>query len=226
MKESAADRLGHVLDRIEKAARRGGRNPQDVVLVAVTKTISLDRVLPFIQAGIRHIGENRVQEALLKYENADGLKSVEATLHLIGQLQSNKVKKAIGLFDVIQSLDRIALADDISRHAQAMGKSVPCLIEVKISPESSKSGVDPGRLEDFLAELKSRSSLVVKGLMGVAPLTRSAEEARPFFRQLRQLYEKARLEVLSMGMSADFEVAVEEGSTMVRLGTALFGARS
>jgi len=221
--ESAADRLGSVLEKIDKASRHAGRHPQDITLIAVTKTISLERVLPYLQAGIHHIGENRVQEALIKYSTP---LPFHPKFHLIGQLQSNKVKKAIEFFDMIQSLDRIDLADDLNRHAQALGKVVPCLIEVKISPEQTKAGLEPDQLEAFLSQLKSRASLAIKGLMGIAPLGADGESARPFFARLRKLFEKAKLEILSMGMSSDFEVAIEEGATMVRLGTALFGARS
>lgn len=223
---AAADRLGRIVDRIDSAARRAGRNPKDITLVAVTKTISLDKVLPFIRAGIHHIGENRVQEALSKFRTSEGGKQVHAMVHLIGPLQSNKAKKAAAFFDMIQSLDRIDLADDLNRHAAEVGKIIPCLVEVKISSEESKSGVEPDRLDDFLAQLKTRTHLAIKGLMGIAPLDAQGAEARPFFARLRGLFEKAKLDVLSMGMSSDFETAIEEGSTMVRIGTALFGQRA
>jgi len=225
--DSAAERLGRVMERIEKAARRSSRNPQDITLVAVTKTFSFEHILPFLQAGVRHIGENRVQEALSKYQNPDGSRRVAgATLHLIGQLQSNKARKAVDFFDMIQSLDRMDLAQDVNRHAQAAGRVMPCLLEVKISAETTKTGLDPEKLNDFLAQAKTLSAVSIKGLMGIAPLTKTPEEARPFFRRLRQLFEKTKLEILSMGMSADFEAAIEEGSTMVRIGTALFGSRA
>ena len=223
--DAAAERLGRVLDRIEKAARRSGRKSQDITLVAVTKTIPFDKILPFLQAGVGHLGENRVQEAFQKYSQADGTRRTKAKMHLIGQLQSNKAKKAVELFDMVQSLDRLSLAEDLNRHAQEAGKKLPCLIEVKISPEESKSGLDPQQLDDFVTQIKDKDSLDLQGLMGIAPQTRTPEEARPFFRALRQLFEKTKLNILSMGMSSDFEVAIEEGSTMVRIGTALFGAR-
>jgi pyridoxal phosphate enzyme (YggS family) len=224
--ESAADRLGRILERIDQAARGAGRDPKDITLVAVTKTISLDKVLPFIRAGIHHIGENRVQEALSKWSVANDSGSEKPKFHLIGHLQSNKAKKAVEFFDVIQSLDRLDLADDLNRHAHELGKAASCLVEVKISSEQTKSGVDPEKLADFLGQLKSRTSLAIKGLMGIAPFDVNTQTARPAFHKLRQLFEKAKLEVLSMGMSNDFEIAIEEGATMVRIGTALFGPRA
>jgi len=224
--DAATERLGRILDRIDKAARRSGRKSQDITLVAVTKTIPFDAILPFLQAGVGHVGENRVQEALTKYSIGPDEGYKRPKLHLIGQLQSNKAKKAVAGFDMIQSLDRLSLAEDLNRQAQAAGKKLPCLIEVKISPEESKSGLDPEQLEDFVTRMKGMTSLDLQGLMGIAPQTRTPEEVRPFFRRLRGLFEKAKLSVLSMGMSSDFEVAIEEGSTMVRIGTALFGART
>lgn len=226
MQDLVLERIESVQARLRAAAKRSGRNPEDITLVAVTKTVPFERVFPFLQSGIRHIGENRVQEAVAKFQNPDGAKRVDAILHLIGPLQTNKARKAVGLFDMIQTLDRAELADDLDRHAKAQGRRVPCLVEVKISPEPAKHGLAPERLFDFLAELKSRASLQIKGLMGVAPLTQTAEEARPFFASLRKLFEKSGLEILSMGMSRDFEVAIEEGATLIRIGTALFGSRS
>lgn len=223
---SATDRINLVFERINNAAQRAGRSPQEITLVAVTKTIPLERILPYLEAGVHHIGENRVQEALAKFQNPDGSKSVRASLHLIGQLQSNKAKKAAALFDQVQSLDRLDLADDLNRHAQALGKVLPCLIEVKISPEDSKSGVAPEALEGLLGQLKSRTSLSIEGLMGIAPQDTAGDAARPYFAKLRRLCEDSKLKVLSMGMSSDFEAAIAEGSTMIRLGSVLFGPRA
>jgi PLP dependent protein len=199
---------------------------EDITLVAVTKTIPFEKILPFVQAGVRHLGENRVQEALLKYQKPDGSRQVEADLHLLGQLQTNKAKKATALFDVVQSLDREELAAPLERHARELDKRLTCLVEVKISSEATKSGLPPERLDEFLDRAKAWPHLDVKGLMGIAPYAPSPEKARPYFARLRQLFEKFKLQILSMGMSADFEVAIEEGSTMVRIGTALFGERA
>lgn len=224
--DAGAHRLQAVLERIDRAARGAGRDPQDITLVAVTKTVSLDRVLPVIQAGIRNVGENRVQEALGKFADASGARTTTATLHLIGPLQSNKAKKAVSLFDMVQSLDRLDLADDLNRHARAANKKLPCLVEVKISDEDSKSGVALDEVPGFIEALQSRPSLEIKGLMGIPPSNAVGEKARPYFATLRKLFDKLNLQVLSMGMSGDFEAAIAEGSTMVRIGSALFGARS
>jgi pyridoxal phosphate enzyme (YggS family) len=223
--EPATDALRKILDRIGKAAEQTGRRPEEITLVAVTKTVPRDKVLPLLQAGIRHVGENRVQEALGKYSELRARDSEIPKFHLIGQLQTNKAKKAVAFFDMIQSLDRLDLAQDLNRHAEELGKKQSCLIEVKISPEATKSGLTPEQLEAFLAQVKSLSSLEIKGLMGIAPLTATAAEARPYFTRLRKIFEKSKLDILSMGMSSDFETAIEEGATMVRIGSALFGPR-
>jgi pyridoxal phosphate enzyme (YggS family) len=231
--ESARDRLASVLERIDKAAHRSGRKPDVVTLVAVTKTISLDCVQPFLDAGIKNIGENRVQEALMKYSmpspfsgEGPGEGSVRPVFHLIGPLQTNKAKKAVGFFDMIQSLDRLDLAQELNRHAEAIGKIQDCLVEVKISEEASKSGLDPVDLSHFLSMVRSFPHLRVRGLMGIPPLSAQGQAARPYFKRLRGHFEETQLEILSMGMSSDFEIAIEEGATMVRLGSILFGPRS
>ena len=217
------DRLGSVVQRIEEASRRAGRDPKDITLIAVTKTVELERILPYLQAGIRHVGENRVQEALTKY---DVNKSIRPTFHLIGPLQSNKAKKAVAFFDMIQSLDRFDLAEDLQRHAAALGKIQDCLVEVKISDEPTKSGLVPEALPELLSQVSSLPNIRVRGLMGIPPLSAAGDAARPYFQKLRHLFVESKLEILSMGMSSDFETAIEEGSTMVRIGTALFGPRS
>jgi pyridoxal phosphate enzyme (YggS family) len=223
--DGVLDHLKSTLERIGNAAKRAGRKPEAVTLVAVTKTVPFESVRPYLDVGIRHIGENRVQEALEKYSELNAPSTVKPIFHLIGQLQSNKAKKAVGFFDMIQSLDRLELAQDIDRHAQALGKKQACLVEVKISPEATKSGLPPEELEPFLAQTKKLPFLDVQGLMGIAPEGSNPEEARPFFSRLRKLCEKSGLKVLSMGMSSDFEVAIEEGATIVRIGSALFGPR-
>lgn len=208
------------------SARRSGRDPQQIALVAVTKSVSFERVIPLLQAGVSFLGENRVQEAHSKYGDRQAQRiSPQAQLHLIGHLQSNKAKKAVQLFDMVQSLDSVELGDVLNRHAQEVDRPMPCLVEVKISPEATKTGVAPEQLSEFLSRAAGWTFLKIKGLMGIAPYTEPAEGARPFFKKLRGLFEATKLEMLSMGMSHDFEVAVEEGATMVRLGTALFGER-
>ncbi len=231
--------LSRVRERIARAAAKSGRKPEAITLVAVTKTFSLERVRPALQAGLRDIGENRVQEALSKYAGMPLAAATPPLFHLIGPLQSNKAKKAVGFFDVIQSLDRLELARDINRHAEAQGKKQKCLIEVKISSELTKSGLRPELLPEFLSQLLEFPALEIRGLMGIPPLSAVGEASRPYFKTLYKLFESAAancrirsigmerssFDTLSMGMSSDFETAIEEGSTMVRLGTALFGVR-
>jgi pyridoxal phosphate enzyme (YggS family) len=223
--DAARERFDQVVERIHKAARRSGREPQKIALVAVSKTVSFDRITPFIQAGVHILGENRVQEAADKFEGEASSLRQQVQLHLIGHLQSNKAKKAVQLFDMVQSLDRASLGDDLNRHAADAGKPLDCLVQVKVSPESTKEGLPPDQLADFLSRAKAWTHLRLRGLMGIPPLSKTAEEARPFFAQLRRLFDQTGLEVLSMGMSQDFEVAIEEGATMVRIGSALFGPR-
>lgn len=224
--ESAAERLNRVQERIQAAARRSGRDPQKIDLVAVTKSVSFAHVVPLLQAGVSTLGENRVQEAQTKFGDHQAQRiNPHAQLHLIGQLQTNKAKKAVQLFDMVQSLDRPDLGEALNRHAKDLNKSLPCLVEVKISPEATKTGLPPEQLKDFLARSAAWTSLRIKGLMGIAPYADDSEAARPFFAKLRRLFEETKLDILSMGMSRDFEVAIEEGATMVRIGTALFGSR-
>jgi len=213
------------LSRVAAAALRVGRRPEEVTVIAVSKTVPFEQVEPVRLAGIVEFGENRVQEALGKFQNTDGSRRIAGRFHLIGPLQSNKVKKAVAFFDMIQTLDRISLAEDIDRHAAELGKTIRCLVEIKISPEESKSGLAPEELSGFLDQLPRFKHIAVEGLMGIPPMTATGEASRLWFAKLRQLQEKTSLKTLSMGMSSDFEVAIEEGATMVRIGTALFGAR-
>lgn len=232
MMDASMDHLKNVLERIENAARRAGRNPKDITLLAVTKTVPYEKVVPYITAGVRGIGENRVQEALGKYNVGRETWNAKPIFHLIGPLQANKAKKAVEFFDMIQSLDRWELAEDLNRHAGVVGKTLDILAQVKISDEATKSGLDPAKVPEFLSQLSALSNLRLRGLMGIPPLAAQAAAARPYFQRLRRLFEEApnvsrsTFNVLSMGMSADFESAIEEGSTMVRIGSALFGPRA
>lgn len=246
-------RVRQIQERIARAAERAGRRPESVTLLAVTKTIPLESILPVIEAGIQHIGENRVQEALQKYASGplahgnvgegqgEGKTAVPSSppspaasvgrrspvFHLIGPLQTNKAKKAVEFFDVIQTLDRLELAESLNRHADAAGKTLKCLVEVKISPESTKAGLAPDAVPQFLDQLKAFPRLNVRGLMGIPPLDAAGDRARPYFQTLRRLYEQVPdFDTLSMGMSSDFETAIEEGATLVRIGSALFGTRN
>lgn len=223
-----ADHLQRVYEAIQAAASRGGRG-EPVALVAVTKTVPPDRIREAIAAGATIIGENRVQEAMLKRDEVgEGV-----AWHLIGRLQRNKARHAVRLFDLVHSVDSLPLAEALEAAALKADKVQEVLVEVKISPEETKAGVLPDDLPGFVESLATMPHLRVKGLMGIAPLLDTPERSRPYFRRLRALYDEARgrrsgagMTHLSMGMSSDFEVAVEEGSTMVRVGTAIFGSRA
>lgn len=227
-----ADRVKEVEERIAEAARRSKREPQEITLIAASKAAPLNAVLEAINVGIRHIGENRVQEALQKYASIRGqlVKSHGIHWHFIGHLQSNKAKKVISFFDLVQSVDSLELATALSRHAEAEGKIQRCLIQVNFAGEATKFGCAPEQAEQFLNQASQWPSLRWQGLMGIAPWAEDPESLRPFFRGFRAFFEKWRprfLEppILSLGMSHDYQVAIEEGSTMVRMGTALFGPR-
>lgn len=215
--------------RIEAAAGRAGRFPGEVTLIAVTKTVEPARIREAVSAGLRDIGENRVQEGKAKKpELPSGL-----VWHLIGHLQTNKVKAALGTFDLIHSLDRAELANELHRRAVERELPVPVLVEVNVAGEASKRGLAPGETIEFISQVATLDGLRVQGLMTVAPFVEDPEEVRPVFRTLRQLADRVRdegipgvdMKYLSMGMSGDFEIAVEEGSNLVRVGSAIFGAR-
>jgi PLP dependent protein len=210
-----------VQERVARAAERGGRRPEDVLLIAVSKTVEVDRIRQAVAAGIRALGENRVQEAKEKV----AILGRPAPWHLIGHLQTNKVKDALTLFDVIHSIDRLDLARECDRRASASGRVVDALLEVNVAGEASKGGFAPGEVAAALDSLARLDHLRLHGLMAIPPVVENAEDSRAWFRDLRALAERHGLKQLSMGMSADFEVAIEEGATMVRVGTAIFGAR-
>jgi pyridoxal phosphate enzyme (YggS family) len=211
-----------ILERIGNAARRAGRSPESIQLVAVTKTVAPERIQEAIRCGVKHIGENRVQEALSKRE---ALANANVTWHFIGHFQTNKAKKVVENFDWIHSVDRIDAAEALARHV-ANREPLRVLIEVKLHDEPNKSGVAEEDLAGLIASIRRLDSLDLRGLMAVPPPVEAAEQARPFFRRLHQLAQDFGLSELSMGMTHDFEVAVEEGATMVRIGTGLFGERS
>jgi pyridoxal phosphate enzyme (YggS family) len=220
-----AENLKRLQERVEAAARRCGRQPDEIRLVAATKGVAPARIRAAVAAGVREIGENYVQEAVPKLEE---LSDLSLTRHFIGHLQRNKAGGAVGLFDMIQSLDSPALAEAVGRRARALGREVDVLLEVNVAGEASKSGVAPETALS-LAEVAARTEGVrLRGLMGMAPLEGSEQSARDAFRRLRALYERLPTEnrkILSMGMTGDFEVAIEEGSTMIRIGTGIFGQR-
>jgi pyridoxal phosphate enzyme (YggS family) len=230
---SIAENIGQVRDRIARAAARVRRNPDSVTLMAVSKTVEPDRIRDAMLAGISVFGENRVQEFAEKFPDPQDRRDVE--WRLIGHLQSNKAGKAVELFDGIDSLDSLRLAERLDRAASAAAKVLPVLIEINVGGEESKSGVplDSPELETLLEALPRLEHLQVRGLMAVPPFAANPEAVRPYFRLLRDLRDtlaqrklpRLDMDVLSIGMSHDFEVAIEEGSTCVRVGTAIFGER-
>jgi PLP dependent protein len=224
--EGIRERLGRVRERIEAAAVRSGRPASAVMLVAVSKTMPAEAAREAVAAGVRILGENRVQEAREKIALVPGL----AEWHMIGHLQTNKAKLAVALFSRIHSLDSIRLACELERHAEEAGKKLRCLVEVNLGEEFQKSGEAEGGIRTLLEEASRFSHLAIDGLMIVPPFLSDPEAVRPFFRRLRLLRDELvregfPLPELSMGMSHDFEVAIEEGATLVRIGTALFGTR-
>ncbi|MGO9016565.1 MAG: YggS family pyridoxal phosphate-dependent enzyme [Dissulfurispiraceae bacterium] len=221
-----------ILKKISHAAMRAGRSPDVVKLIAVTKTVEIEKIKEAVDIGLRIFGENRVQEAqkkipALKSDVSDS--GIE--WHLIGHLQKNKAKYAVPLFDLIHTIDSVELAEEINRQAEKIDKIQKVLVQVKLSGEETKHGVSEEGLVPLLKRVKGMNNLNLKGLMAIPPFFKDPEKTRPYFRRLRELIETAEkagcnLTELSMGMSNDFEVAIEEGATMVRIGTALFGERS
>lgn len=224
------DNLARVRDRIAAACARSGRSERDVKLVAVSKTVSPELIRRAYEAGVRDFGENRVQEAAVKRPT---LSDLTATWHLVGHLQTNKAKPARELFHWIHSLDSARLAEKLDRAAVCSGERLQIMIEVKWGEEPTKSGVSEEEAERLAGEIGRYPTLELRGLMVLPPFFESPEQTRSFFRRLRELATRidgkklpnVSMQELSMGMSHDFEVAVEEGATMVRIGTAIFGPR-
>lgn len=227
---SIAENLKTVKDRIAAAARRAGREPSSVALVAVTKTVEPDRIRAAVAAGATILGENRVQEAREKIEKLGNI----ASWHLIGTLQKNKAKYAVKLFDLIHSVDSVDLARELDRQAAKAGKAQDVLIEVNIAGEASKTGAAYSDAVRLVREAAKLGNIRILGLMTMPPYSENPEDSRPHFRKLRGLADATikegipgvSMQELSMGMSGDFEVAVEEGATLVRVGTAIFGERT
>ena len=207
--------------RIAGACERAGRSPDEVTLVAVTKAVEVPAIVAAFNAGIRNFGENRVQEAKPKIEQLANLRS-DLTWHMLGHLQTNKAKTAVDIFDIIHSVDSLRLAEALSRRSQ---KKLPVLIEVNVSAEATKGGIGLPEVDEAIRQIGRLPNIEIEGLMTLAPWVSDAEEVRPIFRQLRQLRDALGLRHLSMGMTDDFEVAIEEGATLVRIGRAIFGER-
>jgi hypothetical protein len=218
---TVASNLERVRERIARAADRAGRKPGEVLLIGVSKTVDVDRIREAIVAGVPALGENRVQEAKAKVT----VLGRDVPWHLIGHLQTNKVKDALDTFDVIHSLDRLALAEELERRAARLGRHVEVFVEVNLAAEPAKSGVAPDALPAMLEQVAQMSHVRVRGLMAIPPVG-APDDTRQWFRAVRKLAEAHTLAELSMGMSADYEVAIEEGATAVRVGTAIFGARA
>jgi len=218
-----ADNYKKVIELIDSAARSRGCDPKTIKLIAVTKTVGIEEVRRAFDLGIKDFGENRVQDAAVKVEGIP-----EARWHFIGHLQTNKVKDVLHAYSLIHSLDRLSLAEALQNCAERLNITVEVLIQVNVSGEESKYGLAPEELPRLLKDIAAFDRLHPRGLMTMAPFVDDPEETRPYFRQLRQLRDenaKPGLELpeLSMGMTNDFTVAVEEGATMVRIGSALFG---
>jgi PLP dependent protein len=223
-----AANLAHLRQQIHEACRRANRSDSEVALMAVTKVHPVEVILEAYAAGHRLFGENRVQEFQEKSQHLTALNG--AQFHLIGPLQSNKTARAAELFHAIDAVDSLKIAQRLDAAAKALGKKLPILVEVKLSHEESKHGLAPAELPALLAEMEPLESIQAVGLMTVPPWSEDAELARPYFRELRKLRDQAlasfpKLTQLSMGMSNDFPVAIEEGSTCVRIGTSIFGKR-
>ena len=224
-----AHNIAHVRSTIAEAAQQTGRKPEEVTLVAVSKTMPVALVRMAYNLGVSHFGENRVQEALPKIEafHPDGM-----YWHMIGHLQSNKASKAAAPFDYVQSVDSLHLARALDRHAHQDGKRLRVLLQVNVSGEASKEGISLAEAPELARQVLALSHLEVQGLMTIAPLVENAEEVRPVFRKLRMLRDRLCIELpecawqhLSMGMTGDYSIAIAEGATIVRIGRAIFGER-
>lgn len=227
---SVGENIKKVQERIEKAAIKSGRNPEEITLIGVTKTHGAGIINEGIAAGLTDIGENRVQEIMGKYDEINK----NAKIHLIGHLQSNKVKYIADKVSMIHSVDSFKLAKEISDRSLSLGKVMDILIQLNISGEESKSGISPDELDGLLEEISKLKGVFVRGLMTIPPVeTGDMSGAREIFRKCNKIYvdkkakiyDNIKMDILSMGMSNDFEIAIEEGSTMVRVGRAIFGER-
>jgi PLP dependent protein len=229
--DSVADNLAAIRRRIEAACERAGRDPSRIQLVGVTKTVPVERIREGVEAGISILGENYIQEARRKRETLADLK---VAWHFIGHLQTNKARIAVECCDCIETLDRENLARELNQKGEKAGRRIPVLIQVNIGSEPTKSGIAPEDLFSFFKLACTFEWLNIRGLMALPPFFDQPERARPYFRQMSELLDEVRqkaplpenLTELSMGMSGDFEVAIEEGATLIRIGTALFGQRT
>jgi pyridoxal phosphate enzyme (YggS family) len=227
--EGIEQNIKNIWSRIEKAAQQSGREGEKIQLVAVSKTVEPQRINQAIRCGIQIIGENRVQEAEGKFKEI----TEPVIKHLVGHLQTNKAKKAVELFDFIQSVDSERIANEISRRALDHGKAMDVLVEVNTSAEETKFGIEPEEAMTLIETIAGLEGIKIKGLMTIGLFSDNPEDTRPCFKRLKTFFEEVKaanipgveMKYLSMGMTSDFEVAIEEGSNMVRVGTGIFGAR-
>ena len=233
--ESIKERWQRLQERVAQAASHAGRDPNEIQIMAVSKTMPLEKILEARDAGVTLFGENRIQEAMQKFgDQRQNFSDPDVSLHLVGHLQTNKARKALDLFDMIHSLDRVRLADVLSRIGQETNREVPILIEVNTSGEESKFGVAPNQALELTRQAASYPNLKILGFMTVGAWLPDPEEVRPCFQLLRKIRDRIATEkianvstdILSMGMTNDFEAAIEEGSTLIRIGTAIFGPRN
>lgn len=226
-----AENLENIRERIEKAVNRAGRSREEIKLLAATKEVDPERIIEAARCGVDTFGENYAQELRDKHDVVEKAVGEKIKWHFIGRLQKNKVKYILDRAELIHSLDSLSVAEEINKRAEKLGLKVSVLPEVNTGEEDAKGGIRPDQVESFLAELKRFPHIIVEGLMTMPPLFEDPEMARPYFVELRKLRDKLNsgfpdLKELSMGMSGDFEIAIEEGATIVRIGTAIFGARS
>ncbi|MFH1128628.1 MAG: YggS family pyridoxal phosphate-dependent enzyme [Candidatus Omnitrophota bacterium] len=226
------DNILKIKGRVKSACSKINIDPNSIIIVCVSKNRTVEQIKEVISLGLINIGENRVQEALLKFNDLRLVRGDKPICwHLVGHLQTNKAKEAVGIFDLIHSVDSRHLAEEINKQAARINKVQEILVEVKTSPEAAKSGIKPEKTVEFVQEISRLTNIRVIGLMTIAPLVDDPEKTRPYFRALRELRDRinelsalsAQLTALSMGMTDDFEIAIEEGATMVRIGRAIFG---
>lgn len=221
--------INNVLNNIKEACKKSNRNPEEVKLIAVTKTIDVERINEVLKTGIDAIGENKVQEIMEKYDKIE----YNPQWHLIGHLQTNKVKYIIDKVDLIHSLDSLRLAEEINKRAKKVNRVMDVLIQINIANDGAKFGIGYNEINDFIDEIASFDNIRVQGLMSIVPYASNTEEVRPYFRKMKEIfdslknstYENINMNYLSMGMTNDYVVAIEEGSNMVRVGTGIFGER-
>jgi hypothetical protein len=219
---SIKQNIEEIRKKVDSAAKKAGRNPANVKIIAVTKTASIEQVRELLRAGIKDFGENKVQEAEKKISS---IADPEIKWHMIGHLQTNKVKKAISMFCQIHSVDGIKLAKEINNAAADRGFVMPVLVEVNVSGEETKYGIKPEEVTGFLNSAADLKAIEIRGLMTMAPSFDNPQDSRPLFKRLHEIARSEGLKELSMGMSSDFEVAIEEGATIIRIGQAIFKPR-